>query len=70
MEKYYVHLYIDPFPNKPQLEGVEFDCISEDQCGWLERPFSMEEVKLALKSMEDDKAPGPDGFPTKLLITC
>ena len=29
------------------------------------RPISDEEIKCALFSMEDDKAPGPDGFSSK-----
>lgn len=32
--------------------------------------ISKEEVRSALISMEDDKAPGPDGFPSKLLTAC
>lgn len=36
----------------------------------LERPFTEKEVLAALKSMEEDKAFGPDGFPTKFLKTC
>lgn len=50
--------------------GVEFDRISDDQCRWLERPFSLEEVKSAMNSMEDDKALGPDGFLIKFLKVC
>lgn len=30
----------------------------------------MEEVLEALNSMEDDKAPGPNGFPTKFFKVC
>lgn len=37
--------------------------------GGLERPFS-EEAKLALNSIEDDKATGQDGFPIKFLKVC
>lgn len=68
--RYYTNLYNDPFPIRPKLEGVDFERISEDQNRWMERPFTMEEILGALKSMEEDKAPGPDGFPTKFLIAC
>lgn len=70
VEQYYVDLYTDPHPSRPTMESFNFDRISEDQRQWLERPFSEEEVKKDLKSMEEDKAPGPDGFPTKFLIVC
>lgn len=47
---------------RPKLEGVAFDRIDEDLSNWLERPFTEEEVMGALKFMEDDKVPDPDGF--------
>lgn len=70
IEEYYRQLYMEPFPKRPEIEGVDFDFISEDQRRWLERPFSKEEVKLALNSMKDDKAPGPNGFLIKFLKVC
>lgn len=70
VEKFYAHFDTDPFPIRPELEGVDFDHISEDQHWWLERPFFVEEVKMALNSMEEDKAPGPNGCPTKFLLAC
>jgi hypothetical protein len=30
----------------------------------------MEEIKTTLDNMEDDKAPGPDGFTTRFLKVC
>lgn len=70
IEEYCRQLYIEPFPERPEIEGVDFDIISEDQRMWLERPFSEEEVKLALNSMDNDEAPDPDGFPIKFLKVC
>lgn len=29
----------------------------------LERPFSLEEIKIVVFNLGRDKAPGPDGFP-------
>jgi len=37
---------------------------------WVERPFSKEEVRNALNSMEEDKALSPNGFPSKFLSIC
>lgn len=65
-----MELYSDPMPRRPVLEGVEFDQISDEMSRWLERPFTEEEVLSPLKSMEDDKASGPDGFLTKFLKVC
>lgn len=67
VERYYRHLYTDPIPDRPVLEGVAFDCITSDQSRGMDRPFTNEEILEALKGMEEDKAPGPDGFPIKFL---
>lgn len=63
-------LYRDLIPSRPVLEGVEFDGIAIEQSFCIERPFSEEEVNFALNSMEEDKAPGPDGFLTMFLKVC
>lgn len=70
IESYNVNLYSDLMPYCPYLKGVEFDRIDEVQRGWLERPFSEEEIKGTLNSVEDEKAPGPDRFPTLLFKWC
>lgn len=70
VEQYYIHLYTDPFPVRPVLEGVDFDHITPDQSRGLERPFSKEEILEAIHGMVEDKAPSPDGFPIKFLIAC
>ncbi|KAL9688405.1 hypothetical protein QQ045_032826 [Rhodiola kirilowii] len=44
------------------LEGVFFDSVSEVQREFLESWISREEVLIALKSSDGNKAPGPDGF--------
>ena len=33
----------------------------------LTKPINLEEVKIAVEDMEEDKAPGPDGFIARLL---
>lgn len=70
MEQYYTHLYTYHFLSWSELEEVDFERISVDQCWWLERPFTLEEVEMVLNSMEEDKAQGPDGFPTKFIQAC
>ncbi|KAL4332801.1 hypothetical protein GQ457_07G014130 [Hibiscus cannabinus] len=36
----------------------------------LEKPFSLEEIKEAVWSCDESKAPGPDGFNLKFFKTC
>lgn len=36
---------------------------------YLERPFTLEEVKKAVFDLGSDKAPGPDGFPMMFFKT-
>ena len=43
------------------MDGLEFDCIEEDERHVLERDFSKEELVKVLQEMEGDKAPSPDG---------
>jgi hypothetical protein len=42
----------------------------EKQGDWLERPFQEEEVLQALLSVDDDKAPRPDGFTITFFQSC
>ena len=46
-----------PFPN------LYFNLIGEDQSAKLEEMFTEEEILAAVSGLNDDKAPGPDGFP-------
>lgn len=36
--------------------------LSPEENDWLVRPFSLEELDVALKEMKNNTAPGPDGF--------
>ncbi|KAJ9557521.1 hypothetical protein OSB04_012135 [Centaurea solstitialis] len=49
-------------PIRPTLTSSLFKKISDTQRAWLERPFTEEEVKAAMWSCGNNKAPGPDGF--------
>jgi hypothetical protein len=41
---------------------MHFNIIEEESMVYLERHFEEEEIVQALKSMDGDKAPGPDGI--------
>ncbi|KAJ9686325.1 hypothetical protein PVL29_015292 [Vitis rotundifolia] len=44
------------------IRGLNLKQISQEEAGILELPFSEEEILMALRDMNGDKAPGPDGF--------
>ena len=46
-----------PFPE------IYVNLIGEDHCAKLEEMFTEEEILAAVSELNDDKAPGPDGFP-------
>ncbi|GKV36551.1 hypothetical protein SLEP1_g44670 [Rubroshorea leprosula] len=52
---------------RPHLDGIAFNKISEDENSMLLAPFSEEEVKRAMWSCECSKAPGPNGFNFKFI---
>ena len=52
------------------MEGLEFDQIEGLERGWLDRRFELDEVFRAVKELEGDKAPGPDGFSLAFFHHC
>ncbi|XP_026377952.1 uncharacterized protein LOC113272314 [Papaver somniferum] len=54
--------------NRPRIKNMCLRRINENASVWLERHFSEEEVKNAIKDLGVDRAPGPDGFPMKFLL--
>lgn len=49
-------------PMRPILDGVSFPQISVEDNAALTVPFTMEEIKEAVWSCEEERSPGPDGF--------
>lgn len=62
-------LYEDEACHWPNLDGLQFKNVSEGSNLLLEAIFSEDEVTDCLKSCNDNKAPGPDGFNMKFLTT-
>ena len=52
------------------MEGLEFDQIDGLERGWLEWRFEKEEILLAVKELEGDKTPSPDGFSMAFFHHC
>ena len=44
------------------MEGLDFNRIDGEDAARLEEAFSEEEVFSALSDLNEDKAPGPNGF--------
>jgi hypothetical protein len=47
---------------RPGLEGVNFERLSNEENGFLVAPFSLEEIELVVRDSDGNKSPGPDGF--------
>ncbi|XP_021742818.1 uncharacterized protein LOC110708902 [Chenopodium quinoa] len=45
-------------------DSVRLPTLSSDRQNFLMTPFSSEEIRIAIFSIEDSKSPGPDGFPS------
>jgi hypothetical protein len=56
--------------NRPNLNGIQFQSLSDDDNLLLMRAFSLEEVKEVIWSSDGNKSPGPDGFNFKFLKVC
>ena len=54
---------------RPTIDGLEFDFLDETESLSLERDFE-EEILEALKEVEGDKTPRPDGFTMAFFQKC
>ncbi|XP_045831494.1 uncharacterized protein LOC123922866 [Trifolium pratense] len=62
--------FTEEWSNRPLLDGVSFNSLSETDNYTLLAPFSVEEVRDILSSCDRNKCPGPDGFNFNFLKTC
>ncbi|RVW90124.1 Transposon TX1 uncharacterized 149 kDa protein [Vitis vinifera] len=53
-----------------RIEGIDWVPISGESAVWLDRPFSEEEVRMAVFQLNKEKAPGPDGFTIAVYQEC
>ncbi|RVW88360.1 LINE-1 reverse transcriptase-like [Vitis vinifera] len=55
---------------RADLEGLHLKSLDHSEAEALEVPFTEEEIFAALKDMNGDKAPGPDGFTVAFWQAC
>jgi hypothetical protein len=67
---FYQDLYSEREAWRPVLGGVEFNSLGAEEATHIERPFSEEEVVIALKQISGEKASGPDGFTLAFFHHC
>ncbi|MCI28890.1 cysteine-rich receptor-like protein kinase, partial [Trifolium medium] len=48
--------------NRPNLDGMTFNCLAEEDVAILSASFSATEIEVAVAPSNGNKSPGPDGF--------
>ena len=66
----FISLYQEPEDWRPTVDGLDFASLDESDRLSLEREFAREEIIAALREVEGDKAPGPDGFTIAFFQKC
>ena len=59
--------FAEPSLNRPNLDGVSFNVLSNNQREMMVEPFKEEEISSAVWACGSDKSPGPDGFNFRFL---
>ncbi|GKV53163.1 hypothetical protein SLEP1_g59701 [Rubroshorea leprosula] len=67
--EYFQDLFIEEKWQRPKLDGISFNQISQDDNEILIAKFSEEEIKEAIWNCDSSKAPGPDGFNFRFVKT-
>ncbi|RVW76917.1 hypothetical protein CK203_051555 [Vitis vinifera] len=67
---FFGNLYSKPEGDSWKIEGIDWAPISEESAIWLDRPFSEEEVRMAVFQLNKEKAPDPDGFTIAVYQEC
>lgn len=67
---FYSNLYNEDFDMRPGMNHDWFSKLSQEEADNLELPFSEEEIWEAVKSLGQERAPGPDGYPLVFFKRC
>ncbi|RVX09324.1 LINE-1 retrotransposable element ORF2 protein [Vitis vinifera] len=67
---FFGNLYSKPVGESWRVEGIDWVPISGESGVWLDRPFTEEEVRMAVFQLNKEKAPGPNGFTIAVYQEC
>ena len=69
--RYFSDLFADqPTTNDVQLLNLFPGTVKSKENDNLNKPITLEEIKEAVDNMEEDRAPGPDGFNANFITSC
>jgi hypothetical protein len=60
--EYFKRMCSSSYWTRPNLDGIWFPTLSEEENSCLTRPFSLDEIEVIVKECDGNKSPGPDGF--------
>lgn len=69
-KEFYSELYTSTFPQdtsnmKEFLDDLEFPSLEDAARDELDKPLQLQEIADAIKNMQNNKTPGPDGYPVE-----
>jgi hypothetical protein len=67
---FYTQLYSEQSSWRRKPDGLSFHSIGVEEGPWLERVFEEREVFEVVQAMNEDMAPGPDGFSLGFVKSC
>lgn len=70
IEEFFRNVYSEERLSRLKMDGLSMSSLGGGQGEWLERPFTEEEMKKAVWSLDGDKAPGPNGFTIAFYNAC
>ncbi|CAJ2667257.1 unnamed protein product [Trifolium pratense] len=70
VKNYFANNFTEEWRNRPTLDGLSFNSLSEEDNSSLLSPFSVEEVREVVWNSDGNKCPGPNGFNFNFLKTC
>ncbi|GAU18560.1 hypothetical protein TSUD_325520 [Trifolium subterraneum] len=70
VKNYFENNFKERWEDRPNLNGIQFQALTDDDNTILTPPFSIEEVREAIWCSDSNKSPDPDGFNFNFLKAC
>ncbi|PNX89254.1 cysteine-rich receptor-like protein kinase, partial [Trifolium pratense] len=70
VKNFFENNFKENWENRPNLNGITFHSLSDEDNFSLMAPFTVDEVRDVIWSSDGNKSPGPDGFNFNFLKTC